>query len=241
METYRLDKMLGNLGYGTRKDVKKLIKDGTVTIDSKIANDTGMHVDPLTQEVCVDGKKVIYRKYVYIMMNKPEGVISATEDTRERTVLDVLPDEYRVFQPSPVGRLDKDTVGLLLLTNDGALAHKLLSPRKHVPKVYNARVQGVVTQRDIDEFKRGVLLEDGYKTLPADLSIIEEGEVSKVEVIIYEGKYHQVKRMFEAVGKRVIFLMRVSMGPLKLDDNLKQGEARELTKEELDSLFDYVK
>lgn len=241
MELFRLDKLLGNMGYGTRKEVKKLVKDGVITIDTIIAVDPGMHVDPQNQEISINGMKINYRKYVYIMMNKPEGVISATEDKKDRTVIDLLSDEYLAFDLSPVGRLDKDTVGLLLLTNDGHLAHKLLSPKKHVPKLYYAKVQGNVGERDIEEFKKGVLLDDGYKTLPANLRIIEAGEVSEVEIEIFEGKYHQVKRMFEAVGKQVIFLMRMSMGPLMLDDSLIKGDFRELTIDELNSLIEYVK
>lgn len=240
-ETLRLDKLLGNLGYGTRKEVKKLIKDGAVTVDGSMADDSGMHIDPETQEVSINGKRVSYRKYIYLMMNKPAGVISATEDTRERTVLDILPEEYLAFSPAPVGRLDKDTTGLLLLTNDGQLAHKLLSPKKHVPKVYHADILGMVTQDDVEKFKNGVELDDGYKTLPSRLTIIEQGSESKIEVEIFEGKYHQVKRMFESVGKRVLTLNRVSMGPLLLDENLELGEVRELTETELQSLLDSTK
>lgn len=239
-DTQRLDKILGNLGHGTRKEIKKLVKDGFVEVDGVRAADPGLHVNPETQVISVNGEKIDYREYIYVMMNKPPGVISSTEDARDRTVLDILPEEYLVFSPSPVGRLDKDTVGLLLLTNDGQLAHRLLSPKKHVPKVYHARIFGEVTQKDVEEFQKGVVLDDGYKTLPAKLSIIEAGETSTIEVEIFEGKYHQVKRMFEAVGKKVVFLMRISMGPLTLDENLKEGESRELTEEELQSLFEYV-
>jgi 16S rRNA pseudouridine516 synthase len=154
----RIDRLLGNLGYGTRKDVKKLIKDGAVLLDGAPVKDPGEHVDPENSKIMVNGEKIYYRKYIYIMMNKPEGVISATEDDRETTVLDILPPEYAAFHPSPVGRLDKDTVGLLLLTNDGQLAHRLLSPRKHVPKIYHARIEGRVTEEDIQKFSQGVLL-----------------------------------------------------------------------------------
>lgn len=238
-EIQRLDKLLGNLGYGTRKEVKKLVKDGAIEVDGVLAKDPGAHVDPTSQIVCVNGVEINYRKYIYIMMNKPQGVISATEDIREKTVIDILPEEYRVFNPSPVGRLDKDTVGLLFLTNDGQLTHRLLSPKKHVPKLYYARISGEVTEKDVEEFKNGVILDDGYKTMPAKLKIIRQGESSEIEVEIFEGKYHQVKRMFEAVGKEVTFLMRVSMGSLVLDENLEQGESRELTDDEIKSLLDY--
>lgn len=236
MGVQRLDKVLGNLGYGTRKEIKKLVKEGLVQVEGSIASDSGLHIDPEKQEICVNGRIVRYLKYIYLMMNKPAGVISATEDTREKTVIDLLPDEYLVFKPAPVGRLDKDTVGLLLLTNDGQLAHNLLSPKKHMPKVYIARIKGRVSGEDVERFKEGIILDDGYKTLPARLTLIETGDMSKVEVEIYEGKYHQVKRMFQSVGKTVEFLMRVSMGPLVLDDSLKPGEFRELTEDELNYL-----
>lgn len=239
-ETERLDKILANLGYGTRKEVKKLVKDGAIEVDGIQAKDPGMHVDPEAQDIKVNGVSINYRKYIYLMMNKPAGVISATEDLREKTVLDLIPDEYFIFQPSPVGRLDKDTVGLLLLTNDGQLAHRLLSPKNHVPKVYYAKIQGKVTKEDVQAFKEGVVLDDGYKSMAANLKIMESGDVSTIEVEIFEGKYHQVKRMFEALGKKVIFLKRLSMGPLKLDENLKPGQSRELTKEELDSILEYA-
>lgn len=236
MGVQRLDKVLGNLGYGTRKEIKRLVKEGLVQVDGSTVNDSSLHIDPERQEICVNGRAVRYLKYIYLMMNKPAGVISATEDTREKTVVDLLPEEYLVFKPSPVGRLDKDTVGLLLLTNDGQLAHNLLSPKKHIPKVYIARVKGRVSGEDVERFREGLILDDGYKTLPARLTPLETGDMSKVEVEIYEGKYHQIKRMFQSVGKTVEFLMRVSMGPLVLDDRLKPGESRELTEEELNYL-----
>ena len=232
----RLDKILSNLGYGTRKAVKGLIKSGTVSVDGAVAGDPGQQVDAELQDISVNGEKISYREFVYIMMNKPQEVVSATEDTRERTVIDLLPEQLRAFQPAPVGRLDKDTEGLLLLTNDGQLAHKLLSPKKHVPKTYIARVEGRVTEEDISRFRAGVELDDGYMTLPAELVVLERGSISLTEVTIYEGKYHQVKRMFKAVGKTVIYLKRVSMGELKLDEGLELGEFRELTGKELELL-----
>lgn len=239
-EIQRLDKVLGSMGYGTRKEIKKLIKDGAVEVDGVVAVDPGMHVDPETQEVSVFDTGIGYKKFIYIIMNKPAGVISATEDNRDTTVVDILPDEYAKFNPSPAGRLDKDTVGLLLLTNDGQMLHRLLSPKKHVPKVYYARIEGEVSEEDIAKFKAGVLLDDGYKTLPANLKIKQAGKTSEIEVEIFEGKYHQVKRMFEAIGKKVVFLMRLSMGPIVLDDSLKPGESRELSSDELKKLAEYI-
>lgn len=228
----RIDKVLSNMGYGSRKEVKELVKGGQVEVDGIIVRDPGQLVITDSQEITVEGRKLLYREYIYIMMNKPQGVISATEDNREHTVVDLLPEEYKAFEPFPVGRLDKDTEGLLLLTNDGQLSHRLLSPKKHVPKTYMAKIQGRVTEDDAEAFSRGVVLEDGYKTMPSQLVVLERGNISTIEVTIYEGKYHQVKRMFQAVGKEVIYLKRISMGELKLDESLETGEFRELTKEE---------
>ncbi|WCN37118.1 pseudouridine synthase [Aneurinibacillus uraniidurans] len=229
----RLDKLLANMGYGSRKEIKKICRTGMVTVDGKPVKDSSMHVDPEVQVVEIEGERVIYREFVYLMMNKPDGVISATEDMLEETVVDLLDEYYYNFEVFPVGRLDKDTEGLLVLTNDGKLAHELLSPKKHVPKRYYAQVRGVVTEKDGEAFKRGVVLDDGYHTMPAQLTILESGDVSEIELVIYEGKYHQVKRMFEAVGKKVVYLKRLAMGELELDPELEPGEYRELTEEEL--------
>lgn len=233
----RLDKILANLGYGSRKDIRKLCKDGIITVDGEIIKDSSSHVDPENSKIIVGAEDVNYREYVYIMLNKPPRVISATYDPNHRTVVDLLDKRYQAFELFPVGRLDKDTEGLLLITNDGNLSHTLLSPKKHIPKTYFAKIQGIVTDEDIQEFEKGIILEDGYKTLPAQLKIIESNKVSEIEVTIYEGKYHQVKRMFEAVGKSVIYLKRLSMGNLALDPNLALGEYRELLGDELKILL----
>jgi 16S rRNA pseudouridine516 synthase len=241
MAKERLDKILANMGYGTRKEVKALVKRGEVLINGNKVKDSAEHVDTGNDEIEVKGEKLLYRKYIYVMLNKPQGVISATEDDYDETVIDLLPQELRTFNPAPVGRLDKDTEGLLLITNDGDLNHMLLSPKKHVPKRYYARIEGVVGEDDAAKFKEGVVLDDGYKSMPAELFIIKSDDISEIEVILYEGKFHQVKRMFEAVGKKVIYLKRIEMGPLRLDENLKLGEYRELTEDELDMLMDAVK
>ncbi len=233
MAKMRIDKLLANMGIGTRKDIKKFAKDGLVQVDGKVVKDSSQHVDPDHQTIEFDGEVIDYREFVYIMLNKPPGVISATEDLVERTVVDLLDARYSPFEVFPVGRLDKDTEGLLILTNDGKMAHELLSPRKHVPKTYYADVEGMVTEEDIVSFKNGVRLDDGYVTLPASLAILHSGEVSQVEITIVEGKFHQVKRMFQAVGKRVKYLKRIKMGGLPLDPSLSLGEYRELTEEEL--------
>lgn len=238
----RLDKILSHMGCGTRSELKRAARSGLIEVNGNVVKDSGLQVDPFRDDIRFDGVPVVYREFVYLMLNKPPGVISATEDARERTVLDLLDEAFRHFDPFPVGRLDKDTEGLLLLTNDGKLAHNLLSPRKHVPKTYYAEVEGLVDEEDAAAFRRGVLLADGYETMPADLRIREPGDPeagrrSRIELTIHEGKFHQVKRMFEAVGKKVVYLKRLSMGPLRLDPGLALGQYRELHEEELESLL----
>lgn len=235
----RIDKMLSNIGHGSRKEVKKLLKDGAVQVNDKVVKDPGYHVDTEKDLVTVHGEEAQYREFIYLMMNKPPGVISATEDDRDETVIDLLELDDSIFEPFPVGRLDKDTEGLLLITNDGQLAHRLLSPKKHVPKTYFAVIEGEVTEEDILAFKEGVVLDDGYETKPAKLNILKSGIRSDIELTITEGKFHQVKRMFQSVGKRVVYLQRLTMGPLSLDESLELGEYRELTEEELEALMKY--
>ena len=229
----RLDKWLANSGIGSRKEVKKLLKTGAVTVNGKMEKDPKVQVKPDQDQVMLFDEPVEYREFVYLMMNKPPGVISATEDKQDETVVDLLDDLHKNFDPHPVGRLDKDTEGFLLLTNDGGLSHRLLSPKHHVPKTYFARINGEVTQTDIAAFKEGVTLDDGYKTKPGELVILSAGLESTIELTITEGKFHQVKRMFQSVGKEVVYLKRLSMGALVLDEELELGEYRELTEEEL--------
>ena len=233
----RLDKLLSNMGYGTRKEVKILMKKGAVRVNEVAVKDAAMHVDTVKDEVTVLGEKVVYKEFMYLMMNKPQGVLSATEDKRDQTVIDLLDAEYSIFEMFPVGRLDKDTEGFLLLTNDGKLAHNLLSPKKGVPKTYYAHIEGIVTEEDTKRFSEGVILDDGYETKPGQLRILKSADISEIELTITEGKYHQVKRMFEAVGKQVVYLKRLSMGPLSLDESLALGSYRELTEEELQQLM----
>lgn len=221
------------MGYGSRKEVKQLLKKGQVTVNGLVMKDGKEQVDPLKDTIILSGEEIHYKEYIYLMMNKPKGVISATEDNYDETVIDLLQLEDAVFAPFPVGRLDKDTEGLLLITNDGGLAHQLLSPKKHVPKTYFAVIDQEVTEKDVEAFRQGVILDDGYHTKPGDLKIIKSGIYSDIELTITEGKFHQVKRMFEAVGKKVVYLKRISMGPLKLDESLELGEYRELTEEEI--------
>ncbi|MEH7226376.1 pseudouridine synthase [Bacillus sp. JJ1566] len=237
----RIDKLLANRGFGSRKEVKGLLKSGAVQINGVSIKDSSKQVKVESDTVTVHGEVIEYKEFIYLMLNKPKGVISATEDHLHDTVLDLLEMEDTVYKPFPVGRLDKDTEGLLLLTNDGQLAHQLLSPKKHVPKTYLAIIEGEVTMEDVVAFRNGVTLDDGYETMPATLTIISSGLRSEIEIIIEEGKFHQVKRMFEAVGKRVVYLKRIKMGPLPLDDTLELGEYRELMDEEVMLLKGYTK
>ena len=234
----RMDKYLADMGIGTRQEVKKYMKQGRVTVDGELVKKPETKVDIEKSKVCFDGREVLYEQYEYYMLHKPAGVISATEDNKCETVIDLIESKKRkdLF---PVGRLDKDTEGLLLITNDGALAHRLLSPKKHVDKCYFARIQGRVTQEDVEAFSKGVNIGTSQEeewTMPGKLVIEKSDAISEIRLTIQEGKFHQVKRMFEAVGKEVIYLKRESMGTLVLDETLKPGEYRKLTEEELKSL-----
>ena len=230
----RIDKILSNLGYGTRKDLKKIVKNGMVQVNGVTIKDSAMKVDPEKDKIVINGEEIFYREFIYLMMNKPAGVISATFDNKDETVIDLLEVEHQVFEPFPVGRLDKDTVGLLLLTNDGDLNHRLISPKWKVDKVYFAKINQKVTEEDIEKFKHGITLDDGYRCKEAILEIQKASEEgSEIVLTIQEGKFHQVKRMFEAVGKKVTYLKRIEFGTLPLDEDLEEGEYRELTEEEI--------
>ncbi len=220
----------------SRKEIKKLITGGKVSVNGKIIKDAGYNVKE-DDIVLVDGVPFKYREFIYLLMNKPEGVVSATYDPRQKTVIDLLSEEDKRFEPFPVGRLDIDTTGMLILTNDGKIAHALLSPSKKVPKKYVAEVDGDITDTDIKEFEKGILLDDGYKTLPAVLKPLSE---RVAEVTISEGKFHQVKRMFAHCKKHVLNLRRVEFASLKMDESLKEGEYRHLTDEELAVLYNIM-
>ena len=232
----RIDKVLSNIGYGSRTEINISCKRGLVVVNGEVVKKTSTQVDPENDEILFDGEKINYREFIYLIMNKPAGCISATTDKWDQTVIDLLDMEQIAFDPFPVGRLDKDTEGLLVITNDGKLSHRLLSPKKHVPKTYFAKINGVVTNEDIEAFKEGVVLDDGYKTLPGELEILKSDDISEINLTIHEGKFHQVKRMFESVDKEVAYLKRIRMGKLELDESLELGEFRELTKEELELL-----
>jgi len=231
----RLDKLLAHCGFGTRKEVKALIKQGIVSVNNEIVYKDKTQVDPHHDIIMVDGEIIQYEEYVYYMLNKPAGYVSATRDNIYPTVIELIDDYYRddLF---PVGRLDIDTEGLLLLTNDGVLAHQLLSPKHHCPKVYFAKVKGIVNENDVLAFQEGIQLDD-YQCMSAQLNILAVDEnSSEVKVTIFEGKFHQVKKMFIAVGKEVTYLKRIRMKNLSLDPCLELGEFRRLTDEELDRL-----
>lgn len=231
----RLDKFLADMGEGTRSEIKKAIRCGRVCVDDIPAKKPEMKIDIDSQNVTLDGRQIAYHSFEYYMLHKPAGVVSATRDAKEKTVLDLITGDKRkdLF---PVGRLDKDTEGLLLITNDGDLAHRLLLPGKHVDKVYYARIDAPVDEEDIKAFAEGIDIGDDEMTLPAVLEIVSKGEESEILLTIQEGRFHQVKRMFKARGKNVVYLKRMSMGRLRLDETLKKGEYRSLTEEEIENI-----
>lgn len=231
----RLDKYLADMGCGTRSQVKREIAGGSVMVNGAPARRPEDKIDTEKDSVVFRGSPLGYTEYEYFMLNKPAGVVSATEDRTERTVLDLI-DARQRKDLFPVGRLDKDTEGLLLVTNDGGMAHRLLSPKKHVDKVYYAKVAGRITEEHVRLFTEGVDIGDEKPTLPAELTVLSSGEISEIELVIREGRFHQVKRMFQAAGGEVIYLKRLRMGSLVLDRELQPGEYRKLTEEEVRAL-----
>lgn len=236
----RLDKYLVEMAVGSRSQIKEAAKKGRIRVNGEIEKKTEKKIDPQKDQVFVDGVEISYVKTEYYMLNKPQGVVSATGDNLHKTVLDLLEDKKRkdLF---PVGRLDIDTEGLLLITNDGDLAHRLLSPKRHVDKVYDAKVSGTLPEDAREQFERGIVLTDGTPTLPGHLEILKTEEalpelLSEIRLTIHEGKFHQVKRMFEAIGCKVVYLKRISMGSLVLDDKLSPGQYRPLTEDEVQKL-----
>lgn len=236
-EKIRIDKLLANMGKGTRSEMRDALKYGQVKVNGVVIRTGKEKVDADLDVVTYKGEVVEYKKHVYLMMNKPQGVISATEDNFHKTVIDLIEEDYKHYELFPVGRLDIDTEGLLIITNDGELTHNLLAPKKHVPKTYFAKVAGKVGQRDIDAFAKGIVLDDGYACQPAELVIGDKIEgLTEVTLTIHEGKFHQVKRMFEAAGSKVVYLKRVSMNQLILDERIELGQYRELTEDEFQQL-----
>ncbi|MGI6030677.1 MAG: pseudouridine synthase [Eubacteriales bacterium] len=231
-ERMRLDKLLANAGLGSRREVREWIKKGFVTCDGELVRQPDLQVDT-DCDICCKGQPVQYQKYHYLMMNKPAGYVSANEDRRDATVMELLTEPWSNLELFVAGRLDKDTEGLLLLTNNGVFAHNMLAPKKHVPKTYYAQVRGVVTLEDVELFRTGVTIDGGYTCMSASLEVLEAAEISQIHLTICEGKFHQVKRMMEAVGKPVLYLRRIAIGGLRLDETLPLGEVRPLTRQEV--------
>ncbi|MGN0327826.1 MAG: pseudouridine synthase [Lachnospira sp.] len=234
----RLDKYLADMKFGTRSSVKELIKGKQITVNDIIITKPETKIDIERDIISVSGNVIGYSRYEYYMLNKPSGVVSATTDNHDKTVVELITDSSRkdLF---PVGRLDKDTEGLLLITNDGELSHQLLSPKKHVDKTYIAEVAGVISGQHVDMFKSGLKVDNEFTAKPAELNVLDydkSTDISKVKITIYEGKFHQIKRMFEAIGSRVLYLKRISMGSLILDESLNPGEYRKLSSDEINNL-----
>ena len=243
----RLDRFLANSGIGTRKEVKEILKKRKIKVNNVIVVDGSKHINEEKDVIHYDGNEISYKPFIYIMMNKPNGVISATEDNEHKTVIDLLGEKYKTYSIFPVGRLDIDTEGLLLLTNDGQLAHNLLSPNKHVDKKYYVELRDPVSEKNIEDLENGIKLEEGFITKDAKVKVIENSEIpidksnghrniSKACITIKEGKYHQVKRMFRAIGNKVTYLKRIEMGNLKLDKDMELGQYRELSQKEINLL-----
>lgn len=231
--TERLDKLIASQGKLSRSDVKKMVKSGRVTVDGAVVKSADIKVDADKSVISVDGKALNYKKNIYIMLNKPQGVISASNDKTQKTVVDLVPPELYRDGLFPAGRLDGDTVGFVLITDDGDFAHRILSPKNHIMKTYHATLRSPLTEEDISAFKNGIELSDGTLCLEAEVRMLEKTDEPIAEVKICEGKYHQVKRMFAALGNKVLYLKRVRMGGLDLDESLEEGQCREITAEEL--------
>ncbi len=229
----RLDKFLGNMGKGTRSQVKKLISNGKVTVNGVIVKSAKTQIDAAVDTISVTGQIIIYRPYIYLMLNKARGCISSTEKGLTPTVLDCVPAKYRHYNLFPFGRLDKDTTGLLIISNDGQMAHKLLSPNKHVTKTYRVTCRETITEQQIDKLKSGVIIANHYLTKPAEVRIVDEGVI---DLTICEGKYHQVKQMLKAVDNAVLELDRIRFAGIDLDETLMRGQTRLLTDDELTHL-----
>lgn len=235
MSVQRLDKILAARGSLSRNDVKKIIKNGGVSINGVAVKDCAFKVDLSTDELSVNGETISLKEHIYIMMNKPKGILCVSSDPKERTVIDIVPPELMKKGLFPAGRLDKDTTGFVLITDDGAFAHRLLSPKNHIKKIYIARLAEPLADGAEERFKNGVTLSDGYKCLPAEIQM--NGERTVATVTLREGKYHQIKRMFAANGNSVLELNRIMMGDLELDENLQPGQCREILPSEMDKLL----
>ena len=233
----RLDKFLGVTGCCSRSDAKRAIRGKNVTVNGCVVKSADIKIDPIRDDIFYFGKQVVYREHSYIMLNKPDGVVSATDDIHDRTVLDLLPPDVRNDRMFPCGRLDKNTLGLMLITDDGELAHELLSPKNHVSKMYRFSAQKEIEKEDAKRFENGVTLDDGYVTLPAKIELDEDRKGGYITLT--EGKYHQIKRMLGALDNGITYLERITFGPLMLDTKLERGHWRYLTDEEISALKDH--
>lgn len=232
----RIDKFLSNQGIASRKESKSFLKAGRVSVNGIPVLKGDIKIDPQVDRIEIDGALQNYQEHIYLMLNKPKGVVSATDDTRHTTVLDLVPKELFRQGMFPAGRLDKDTTGFVLLTEDGEFAHNILSPRHHVPKTYHAVIDQPIAELEIKQLENGIVLKDGTQCMKAKFTVIFPGETPTLEIIIQEGRYHQIKRMFGAVGKKVLELKRIKIGGLALDPNLPEGQCREISVEELERI-----
>ena len=230
----RIDKFLSNMGIASRSESSRAARQGQILVNGVAVKKADTHIDPDADEIVFCGRVITYRKYTYILMNKPDGVVSATEDGRDKTVIDLLPEELRKLNLFPCGRLDKHTLGLVMLTDNGELAHRLLSPKHHVKKRYRFESKFEMSDADREYLERGATLEDGYVTKPSEIELFEDRKSGIITLT--EGKYHQIKRMLESVENKITYLERISFGPLSLDDSLSRGEWRYLTEEEIKKL-----
>lgn len=230
----RIDKFLSNMGIASRTESSKAARAGLILVNGVAVKKADIHIDPEKDEIIFCGRTIEYRKYTYILMNKPDGVVSATEDGKDRTVIDLLPEELQKLNLFPCGRLDKHTLGLVMLTDDGDLAHRLLSPKHHVKKKYFFESKFPLSDEEIEHLEKGATLEDGYVTKPSQIQLLENKQSGYITLV--EGKYHQIKRMLESVNNKITYLERVTFGPLVLDESLARGEWRFLTKDEIEKL-----
>lgn len=237
MQLERIDKILASQNVGSRKEVQALIRKGVIKVNGEVIRKKDVKINPEKDEIKIMDEVLKFSKYMYIMMNKPAGVISASRDPKLKTVIDLVPNNFKRKDLFPAGRLDRDTEGLLIITNDGDLAHRILLPKKKIYKTYMAIIDSEVTDKTVKAFKEGIKFEDGTVCLPADLKILKSEVNSLVEVKICEGKFHQIKKMFISVGMKVIYLKRVKIGNLMLDNNLNYGECKQLNKEDIEKIF----
>ena len=230
----RLDKFLSNMGIASRSEASKAARSGLVTVNSVPCRDTSKHIDPERDVICFNGRRVTYEKFRYILLNKPDGVVSATEDVKDKTVLDLLPSELRKFDLFPCGRLDKHTLGLVLITDNGELAHRLLAPKSHVTKKYRYESKFPLTDEEKRTLEEGTILDDGYETKPSTIEL--DSNRKSGTITLTEGKYHQIKRMFESVNNKITYLERLTFGPLTLEGVPERGDWRYLTESEIEAL-----